>query len=246
MSISFGGAFEKLGDVFEDFHKQNKKWTKDLWRGIKDDPWRLLVGVDPLSTEISNLILGRDDEPLGDWLGGPTSEQMDRLGFDSGERFAARTGKTVAGVIGLGALSGAFPAGGAGGGGAGGGGGGWGAGAGGTGGGAIGSGGGFGAGGGFTAGGTSSGSTQAASAGGGGLFSNPFDFSEYGWQDWANLGMRAMGNMQQQQEPDPPPPWIRGQTGPLAARPVTDNTQARRAQMLAQAIASMQQTGYFS
>lgn len=49
---------------FEAFH------AKDLWNGIKRDPKRLVLGVDPLSTKVWNGILGRKDAPLVDQLGG--------------------------------------------------------------------------------------------------------------------------------------------------------------------------------
>lgn len=49
---------------FEIFH------TKDLWKRIKDDPKRLLLGVDPWSTKAWNTVLGRDDQPLVDQMGG--------------------------------------------------------------------------------------------------------------------------------------------------------------------------------
>jgi hypothetical protein len=44
---------------------------KDIFNKIFDDPKRLLLGVDPLSTKMWNGILGRDDEPIVDQLGGP-------------------------------------------------------------------------------------------------------------------------------------------------------------------------------
>lgn len=45
---------------------------KDIWKGIKKDPERLLVGaIDPLSTKMWNGILGKDYEPLIDQMGGP-------------------------------------------------------------------------------------------------------------------------------------------------------------------------------
>lgn len=56
-----------LKDVFnfEQFH------LGDLWDRIKEDPKRLLLGVDPLSTKVWNGVLNRDDKPLVDQLGGP-------------------------------------------------------------------------------------------------------------------------------------------------------------------------------
>lgn len=55
-----------LGDTlgFENFH------LKDLWKGIKKDPKRLVLGVDPMSTKVWNKALNRDDEPLVDQMGG--------------------------------------------------------------------------------------------------------------------------------------------------------------------------------
>jgi hypothetical protein len=45
---------------------------KDIWKGIKKDPERLLMGaVDPLSTKMWNGITGKDYEPLVDQMGGP-------------------------------------------------------------------------------------------------------------------------------------------------------------------------------
>lgn len=45
---------------------------KDLWRGIKKNPERLLIGAaDPWSTKAWNKVLGKDWEPLVDQMGGP-------------------------------------------------------------------------------------------------------------------------------------------------------------------------------
>jgi hypothetical protein len=57
-----------LGDVlgFDAFA------LKDIWKSVKKDPERLLIGaVDPLSTKMWNGILGKDYEPLVDQMGGP-------------------------------------------------------------------------------------------------------------------------------------------------------------------------------
>jgi len=56
-----------LGDIFgfEKFH------AGDLWKRLKKDPKRLLLGVDPASTKLWNAALSRDDKPLVDELGGP-------------------------------------------------------------------------------------------------------------------------------------------------------------------------------
>ena len=45
---------------------------KDIWKGIKKNPERLLLGaVDPWSTKMWNGITGKDYEPLVDQMGGP-------------------------------------------------------------------------------------------------------------------------------------------------------------------------------
>lgn len=85
----------------DSFIDQHKKWVKDAWKGIEDDPWRLLVGIDPVSTELSNLILNRDDEPLGGIVGGPTGTQMEALGYTDEERKAAEYGQAIAAALGL-------------------------------------------------------------------------------------------------------------------------------------------------
>lgn len=85
----------------DSFIDQHKKWVKDAWEGIEDDPWRLLVGIDPVSTELSNLILNRDDEPLGGIVGGPTGTQMEALGYTDEERKAAEYGQAIAAALGM-------------------------------------------------------------------------------------------------------------------------------------------------
>lgn len=56
-----------LGDAlaFEQFN------LKDMWDGLRKDPKRLLLGVDPWSTKAWNFVLNRDDKPLVDQMGGP-------------------------------------------------------------------------------------------------------------------------------------------------------------------------------
>lgn len=44
---------------------------KDILKNLWDDPKRLILGVDPLSTKMWNGILGRDDKPIVDQMGGP-------------------------------------------------------------------------------------------------------------------------------------------------------------------------------
>jgi hypothetical protein len=56
-----------LSDILG-FEKFN---LKDMWRKIKDDPERLLIGaVDPASTKMWNKVLGKDYEPIVDQMGG--------------------------------------------------------------------------------------------------------------------------------------------------------------------------------
>jgi hypothetical protein len=58
------GNFIKDALGFELFH------GKDILKRIKQDPKRLLLGVDPASTAAWNKVLGRDDKPIVDQLGG--------------------------------------------------------------------------------------------------------------------------------------------------------------------------------
>ena len=54
--------------------------TVEEWDRIKDDPKRLLLGVDPASTELWNGILGKDDEPIVNFLGGPMGSGWTGMG----------------------------------------------------------------------------------------------------------------------------------------------------------------------
>src|SRR5688572_19265675 len=65
----------------------DKFWTKDLWKNIKSDPKRLILGVDPASTWAWNKVLGRDDKPLVDQMGGPYDGRVLSYGHDGGEVF---------------------------------------------------------------------------------------------------------------------------------------------------------------
>jgi len=73
--------------------------VSDLWSGIKKDPKRLVLGMDPASTWAWNKVLGRDDQPLVNQLGGPTEqnyENAEARGIDTG---AGRTLHGIAGTI---------------------------------------------------------------------------------------------------------------------------------------------------
>lgn len=61
-----------------------KFFAKDLWSGIKKDPKRLVLGVDPASTWAWNKILGRDDKPLVDQMGGPYDGRVVSFGHGDG------------------------------------------------------------------------------------------------------------------------------------------------------------------
>ncbi|MHA1570202.1 MAG: hypothetical protein ACTSWM_00165 [Alphaproteobacteria bacterium] len=199
---------------FEKFH------LSDMWDRLKDDPKRLILGVDPFSTTLWNGILGRDDEPIMNQLGGPMGSGWTGMGsggvYDRAEAAGVDTGaaikmhdiaETVAGIWGAAAAGGAI--------------GGIGGGAGGTGGASGGSatGGGV-AGGGGGASSSFVGPPEAASGGGGGGFwsdwSNPFggEGGGFGNMDWSDpnsyMGMMqnmgGMGGGQEQQQPQGPRP----------------------------------------
>lgn len=73
--------------------------TKDIFKGIKNDPKRLVLGVDGPSTALWNGILGRQDEPIVGALGGPTEqnyENAEARGIDTGP---GRTANTVAQTV---------------------------------------------------------------------------------------------------------------------------------------------------
>jgi hypothetical protein len=75
-----------LGDAlgFELFH------AKDLWKRLKKDPKRLILGVDPASTKVWNTVLNRDDEPLVDQMGGAYDGNWLSLSGDGGVYKRAR------------------------------------------------------------------------------------------------------------------------------------------------------------
>lgn len=50
----------------------------NLIKNVAHDPSRLLTGVDPLSTQISNTVTGSDNKPLVGQFGGATTEDFDR------------------------------------------------------------------------------------------------------------------------------------------------------------------------
>lgn len=63
----------------------------NIWKQIKDDPERLLYGsIDPFSTELWNTILGEDEEPMINQLGGPMGSGWSGLGENGGVYDMAR------------------------------------------------------------------------------------------------------------------------------------------------------------
>lgn len=97
-----GKKVKKVVD-FEDFN------LKDIARKLKEDPKRLLLGVDKGSTKVWNKALGRDDEPIVNEWGGPTPEAYQRAieaGIDVGpgagmHQIAQLVAGTIAGGYGL-------------------------------------------------------------------------------------------------------------------------------------------------
>jgi hypothetical protein len=200
-----------LSDNF-DFEMFN---LKDMWEKIEDNPFQLLTGVDPFSTGMWNEILGRDDEPIVNQLGGPYGgsskmglgsggvyDRAQEAGIDIGPATqmhdVAEVVASYYGLKGLGGIGGegaAAGAGGAGGGGA--------------------------AGGGATTfalpetgaigGGefiNAAGEPIAGGAGGGGMFGEGgmFDFGNMDWMDYMEMGQNmggGMGGQQQQQQQAP-------------------------------------------
>lgn len=86
---------------------------KDMWDRLRDDPKRLFLGVDPLSTGVWNQALGRDDQPIMNQLGGPMGGDTLGMGgggiYDRAEAQGINTGpaegmhniaEVVAGVMG--------------------------------------------------------------------------------------------------------------------------------------------------
>lgn len=71
--------------------------TKDIFKNIKKDPKRLVLGLDPLTTGFWNWALDRNDEPIVNQLGGATERD-----YESAEAKGINTGpgRTMHGVAG--------------------------------------------------------------------------------------------------------------------------------------------------
>jgi hypothetical protein len=98
-----------LGGFLKKVLKFEKSHFKTLWKGLKDDPKRLFLGVDPLSTKMWNKILGRDDRALVNQLGGATSYDYQKAleeGIDIGPgKQVQDVAGMIAGVVGGGAAA---------------------------------------------------------------------------------------------------------------------------------------------
>ncbi len=84
-----------IGSVFDFEQFQFKKFLSE----IADHPQRLLFGIDPLGTEVGNILLGRDEDPLVNQLGGATSDtqaEARAAGIDTG---LSNTLHDTAGII---------------------------------------------------------------------------------------------------------------------------------------------------
>lgn len=70
------------------FSKMKKAAGFELWHGKKIlkglKPRHLLFGIDPLSTKLSNKVLGRNDDPLVNQLGGATNNRYEQYGDETG------------------------------------------------------------------------------------------------------------------------------------------------------------------
>jgi hypothetical protein len=69
-------GIRKAGRKIEDVAKFEIGHARDIFRDIRQDPTRLLTGVDPLSTSLWNGILGTDNEPLVNMFGGATEKRF--------------------------------------------------------------------------------------------------------------------------------------------------------------------------
>lgn len=73
---------------------------------IKKNPWKLFTGIDPASTELWNLILGRNDASLVNAFGSPSNTTWERTQADNPDQDFTRAkdftkiGDTIAGIYG--------------------------------------------------------------------------------------------------------------------------------------------------
>lgn len=85
-------------------------FSKNFGKDILKHPTRLLTGIDPLSTKISNTVLGRHDKPLVNMTGSPDEQYYGRAeaeGVDTADaRKFHKVADTVAMTIGAQGLAG--------------------------------------------------------------------------------------------------------------------------------------------
>ena len=86
----------------------NRVWRGDesMWGLFKEDPWRILIGMDPFGTLVNNKIFDRDDKPIHAFDGGSTDEQRQQAidrGIDPGPN---DTAESIAQMISLSMLGG--------------------------------------------------------------------------------------------------------------------------------------------
>lgn len=85
-------------------------FSSDFTKDIFKHPTRLLTGIDPLSTKISNGLLGRDDEALVNMFGSPGQQYYDSAeakGIDTGAgQGFHKVADGVAGIFGAAGLAG--------------------------------------------------------------------------------------------------------------------------------------------
>jgi len=92
------GHSQKIEDKLKkaigyDFEKFN---FKSMWEQLKKNPGRALIGsFDPASTKMWNEILGRDDDPIINQLGGPTSQRYVDYVQQGGDPRAAKSAATA-------------------------------------------------------------------------------------------------------------------------------------------------------
>lgn len=74
-------------------------FTKNITKDILAHPTRLLTGIDPISTKISNKILSREDKPLVNMLGSPDEQYYQRAAEDGVDVSAGRQFHALADTI---------------------------------------------------------------------------------------------------------------------------------------------------
>src|SRR3972149_2401609 len=71
-------------------------FSKNFGKDLLKHPTRLLTGIDPLSTKISNTVLGRDDKPMVNMTGSPDEQYYAKAEAEGVDTGAARKFHKVA------------------------------------------------------------------------------------------------------------------------------------------------------